>query len=268
MTLILHGLRASIRPGAIQPFVPPWRTRPARSSWRRTSPSSCASLGQRRRSGKPLTVEEVRTFLQASRDDRLHALYVVLALLGLRRSEALGLRWDDVDLEQGLLMVRHGLQRIDGRLQLLPPKTRRSRRTVPLPTFLLEALVAHRERQDRERRDLATDWPDLGFVFTTPVGTPVHPRNCTRVVQKALKAAGVRTVRLHDFRHGCVSVLLAAGVPPRTTMEIAGHTTVEMTMNVYGHVTLDDKRAALASVGNLFETKDDEQVCALARIHR
>lgn len=201
---------------------------------------------------EPLSVAEIRTFLRSSQNDRLYALYVVLALLGLRRSEALGLRWDDIDLEQGLLMVRHGLQRIDGRLQLLPPKTARSRRTVPLPSFVSDALIAHQHRQNQERLDLGGGWPDLGFVFTTPVGTPIDPRNCTRVVQKALSSAGVRAVRLHDFRHGCVSVLLASGVPPRTTMEIVGHTTVDMTMNVYGHVTLDDKRAALEGVSDLF----------------
>ena len=60
-------------------------------------------------------------------------------------------------------------------------------------------------------------------------------------------------MRLHDFRHGCVSVLLALVVPPRTTMEIVGHTTLEITMNVYGHVTLDDKREALDKLGDLFD---------------
>ncbi len=66
-------------------------------------------------------------------------------------------------------------------------------------------------------------------------------------------AAGVRVVRLHDFRHGSMSVLLGLGVPPRTAMDIAGHSTIEMTMNVYGHVTLDEKRDALDKLGDLFE---------------
>ena len=90
-------------------------------------------------------------------------------------------------------------------------------------------------------------------MFTTPIGTPIDPDNCTRIVQDGLQRAGVRVVRLHDFRHGCVSVLLGLGVPPRTAMEIAGHSTMEMTMNVYGHVTLDDKREALDRLGRLFE---------------
>lgn len=201
---------------------------------------------------QPLGVDEVRTLLSHHRDHRLRALFVVLALLGLRRSEALGLRWADVDLDGGWLQVQRGLQRIDGQLVTTDTKTRRSRRTVPLPKPVLDALRAHQARQDDERRSLAERWPASDYVFTTPVGTPIDPRNCTRIVQDACKAAGVRVVRLHDFRHGCVSVLLALGVPPRTAMEIAGHSTIEMTMNVYGHVSLDEKRVALDKLGTLF----------------
>ena len=202
---------------------------------------------------EPLTVDEVKTLLRHSRDDRLFALIAVLALLGLRRSEALGLTWTDVDLDAGWLQVRRGLQRIDGRLTSMPTKTARSRRTIPLPGVIVEALIRHQEAQEKERVELAEKWPDLGYVFTTPIGTPIDPRNCTRIVQNACREAGVRVVRLHDFRHGCVSVLLGLGVPPRTAMDIAGHSTIEMTMNVYGHVTLDEKREALDRLGGLFE---------------
>jgi integrase len=201
----------------------------------------------------PLSVDEVRAFLKSSHDDRLYAMFVVFALLGMRRSEVLGLRWEDIDLDGGVLQVRRGLQRIDGKLTVLPTKTARSKRTIPLPGVVASVLAAHKERQEFEHRQLAERWPDSGYVFTTPIGTPIDPRNCTRLVQAACKTAGVRVVRLHDFRHGCVSVLLGLGVPPRTAMDIVGHSTIEMTMNVYGHVTLDDKREALDRLGALFE---------------
>jgi integrase len=201
----------------------------------------------------PLTPDEIRAFLKAVRDDRLYAMFVVIALLGLRRSEVLGLKWEDVDLVDGMLTVRQGLHRIGGKLQLMPTKTARSRRTVPLPGPVLASLRAHRTEQDLERRQLAERWPDSGFVFTTPIGTPIDPDNCSKIVRAALKQAGVRSVRMHDFRHGVVSVLMGLGVPPRTVMEIAGHSGLEMTMNVYAHVTLDDKRAALDKLGDLLE---------------
>ena len=210
-------------------------------------------LGPPRRERVPLTVEEVRALLRSSRDHRLHGMLVAFALLGMRRSEVLGLRWEDVDLDQAFLQVRRGLQRVDGQLTLLPTKTARSRRTIPLPGLVVDVLVEHRDRQDAERVALAGRWPESGFVFTTPIGTPIDPRNCTRIVQEACRRAEVRVVRLHDLRHGCVSVLLGLGVPPRTAMEIAGHSTIDMTMNVYGHVTLDDKRDALDRLSSLFE---------------
>lgn len=205
----------------------------------------------------PLTVDEIRSFLKSTRDDRLHAMFVTLALLGLRRSELLALRWDDVDLDSGFLQVKRGLHRMDGRLQVMPTKTARSRRTIPLPRVVLDRLRAHRDAQSLERESLGSRWPDSGYVFTTPVGTPIDPRNCTRMVQQACQTAGVRVVRMHDFRHGCVSVLLGLGVPPRTVMEIAGHSALEMTMNVYAHVTLDDKRNALDKLGDLFEEGEE-----------
>ncbi|MFC6695955.1 tyrosine-type recombinase/integrase [Nocardioides daphniae] len=201
---------------------------------------------------QPLTVDEVKVLFRQSRDNRLHALLVVIALLGLRRSEALGLRWEDVDLEAGTLTVNQGLHRVDGKLQVMPTKTARSRRTLPLPDVVAEVLRDHRDHQEKERVDLAERWPSSGFVFTTPIGTPIDPDNCSKFVQASLKAAGVRKVRMHDFRHGCVSVLLALGVPPRIVMEIAGHSALEMTMNVYAHVSLDDKRDALNKLGGLF----------------
>lgn len=198
-----------------------------------------------------MSVEELRTLFEANAANRVRGLLVVVALLGLRRSEVLGLRWEDVDLERGTLSVRHGLHRVDGQLTLLPTKTARSRRTIPLPAIVRRELEEHRERQDSERRELAERWPDLGFVFTTPIGTPIDPDNCSKLVKAAVKSAGLRDVRMHDFRHGVVSVLLGLGVPPRTVMEIAGHSGLEMTMNVYGHVSLEDKRDALDRLDGL-----------------
>ena len=119
-----------------------------------------------------LSAAEGRTLLRATRDDRLSAALVLLLLLGLRRSEVLGLRWQDVDVDQGVLHVRQGLHWLEGRLQFLPPKTRRSRRSVPLPALCARALEDHRERMARERGDCPHPWEDNDLVFVTTVGTP------------------------------------------------------------------------------------------------
>ena len=200
---------------------------------------------------QPLTVGQVGTLLRYTRDYRLHALFVVLALLGLRRSEALGLTWSDVDLTTGVLRIRASLHRTDAGLVLLPTKTRRSARTVPLPALVLGALRDHWYLSRLERADLDGQYDDTGHVFTTSIGTPIDPRNCTRLFQEMCADAGLPHVRLHDLRHGCATVLLAHRVPPRTVMQILGHSTLEMTMNTYAHVSLDDMRAALGTMNDL-----------------
>ena len=193
---------------------------------------------------EPFTADEAREFLHAARDHRLYGLWVTVLMLGLRRSEAMGLHWSDVDLDKGTLRISRGLQRAGGELRELPTKTPRSRRTVPLPPFVVQALRAHREGQAAER-ERAWHWEDTPYVFTSTVGTPIEPRTLTRTFHALCERHGLRRVRLHDLRHSCVSLLLALGVSPRVVMEIVGHSAIEMTMNVYGHVSLDNQRAAL-----------------------
>jgi integrase len=138
----------------------------------------------------PLGVEEIRTLLKCTRDDRLHAMFATLALLGLRRSELLGLRWEDVDLEIGAVQIRRGLHRLDGKLHLLPTKTARSRRTIPLPSPVLNGVRTHKLAQYREAEALGSRWPESGFVFTTPIGTPIDPDNCSKLVRACMHAGG------------------------------------------------------------------------------
>lgn len=226
-------------------------------------PKNVAKLVRVRRPTKrevvPLSVEEVRTLLAHHREHRLLPMLTVFALLGLRRSEVLGLKWSDVDLDQGSLRIVRGVQRVNGDLIELPTKTQRSRRTIPLPGIVADVLREHQKQQEVDRAALAGTWPASDYVFTSSVGTAIDPRNCTRLVQNACRDAGVRIVRLHDFRHGCISVLLELGVPPRTAMEIVGHTTLEMTMNVYGHVNLDSKRQAMDQLGSLFSDEGESK---------
>jgi integrase len=194
---------------------------------------------------EPMTVEEATAFLQAVRGDRVEAMWTVILMLGLRRSEVCALEWDDVDFGRGTLRVAKSLHRTAGALRELPTKTRRSNRTVPLPSRVRYALAAHHVRAQLVGAEPGRPTRPAGYVFVTRNGTPFEPRNVTRMFGDLLEANAMRTVRLHDLRHTCVSLLLALGVHPRTVMEIVGHSAIEMTMNVYGHVSLDTQRAAL-----------------------
>ncbi|MEU4713386.1 site-specific integrase [Micromonospora purpureochromogenes] len=157
--------------------------------------------------------------------------------LGLRRGELLGLRWSDVDLNAGQLRVWQTLQRVRGDGVVFgPPKSRRSRRVLTMPAVVIQALKRHRSLQEHERSLADGHWQETGLVFTTATGRHVEPRNLNTAFGRLIVRAGVRSIRFHDLRHTCATLLLAAGVWPRVVMDILGHSQIAVTMNIYGHV--------------------------------
>lgn len=191
---------------------------------------------------EPYTPEEAQFFLQAIGTDRLVALYTMALTTGMRQGELLALQWADVDLEHAIVRVTHTLTRAEGRLQRTEPKTESSRRTLSLTQIAVEALVAHKLRQDEERRFAGSRWQVSDFVFTTIIGTPIDACNLGQRFRALLKRHGLRPIRFHDLRHTCASLLIAQGDGPRTIMEILGHSQIALTMNLYAHVFQDVKR--------------------------
>ena len=132
-------------------------------------------------SGQPFTPQQARNFLGMIATHRLRPLVAVALSCGLRQGEALGLRWaDGVDLDQGVLHVRHALQTVGGTRRLVELKTARSRRTITLPAELVTLLRAHRTRQRERRLAAGPQWHETGFVFTTRDGQPLDGGNVTR----------------------------------------------------------------------------------------
>jgi integrase len=202
---------------------------------------------------RPLTAEQARTFLAATKGDRLAPLYALALGLGLRQGELLGVTWDDVDLEVGTLAVRRTLQRYGGAYHLDEPKTERSRRTIPLPAGLTGVLRAHRARQLEERLRAGPEWEGDAWrlVFATERGEPLSPCQLTRRFQAALRAAGLPRQRFHDMRHAAASFMLSQGVPLRVAMEVLGHSQIAVTANTYSHVMPEIQRDAMERVGIL-----------------
>lgn len=199
----------------------------------------------------PFEPEEARAFLEAARHDDLEALYKLALSTGLRQGELLGLSWEDVDLEKAELRVNHALQRYGGALHLVPPKTAKSRRSVPILALAVAALRELRSRQRDERLRAGSLWHETGLVFTTRRGTPIEPRNATRSFKRLLARAGLRPMRFHDLRHSCATLLLVQGVSPRVVMEILGHSQINVTMNTYSHVLPSLQREAAARLDEL-----------------
>ncbi len=186
---------------------------------------------------KTLSPEQAAAFLEAVKGDKLEALYTVAMALGLRRGEALALKWEDIDMEAGTLRVRHTLKSLPGGgWDLTEPKSRQSRRTLGLPQFALAALRDHRKRQLEEKLKQGKQWQDHGFVFTSVIGTPLDGDNVYKLFRRLLKDNSLPDIRFHDLRHSCASLLLAKGISPRVIMETLGHSQISLTMDTYSHV--------------------------------
>ncbi|MFJ2937435.1 tyrosine-type recombinase/integrase [Streptomyces sp. NPDC087219] len=202
----------------------------------------------------PWSLDETLDFLAAARRDPLYAAFVLAIAMGLRRGEIVGLRWNDIDLENRVLLVRQQVQRRRGVLYNDETKGRRSR-AIPLPAMCLAPLRWHRMRQKTTYEAAGTEWSATGYVFATRSGRPVEPRNVHRSFVRVGEAAGLRPIRLHDARHGCATLLTAAGVAPRVVMEILGHSQISLTMDVYTHVVQDTQREAISHMDRLLTRK-------------
>jgi len=201
----------------------------------------------------PLAPDEARRFLTAIQGHRLEALFTVALALGLRQGEALGLRWEDVDFDGGTLHVRNQLQRVDGRLLLVPPKTNKSRRTLVMPSLIVGALREHEKRQVAERIWAGSKWKNSDLVFANRTGGPVQARRVIEEFHSALRDAGMRRIRFHDLRHSCATLLLVQGVSPRVVMEVLGHSEIALTMNAYSHVVPELQRDAAERMQAILE---------------
>jgi integrase len=186
---------------------------------------------------RPLSPDEARKLLETARGDSLEALYVLAVHTGMRQGELLGLKWEDVDLEGGVIRIRRTLTRNKGRLLLGAPKTKRSRRTVRLTEPAAETLREHLERQLEEIERLGDLYQDQGLVFTTQVGTPINPTNLRkRSFALLLECAGLPAIRFHDLRHTCATLLLSRNVHPKYVQELLGHASIAQTLDTYSHV--------------------------------
>jgi integrase len=200
------------------------------------------------RDRRPWSVEEARRFLQAARRDPLHAAFTFLLAYGLRRGEILGLSWDDLDFDQGVIHVRRQVVRAGGRLHLGPVKTAAGVRELPLLEIAREALIEHEARQ--LLGNSVSEWDRERLIFTTASGRPVEPRNIGRSFERIVRKAGLRPIRLHDLRHTTASLLKKLGVSPRDAMVILGHSNISVTLGIYTHVDEDSRRDALGRLGH------------------
>jgi integrase len=177
-----------------------------------------------------LDVTEAAAVLQTASGDRLEAMAVLVLATGLRKGEALRLRWEDVDLDAATLTV-------------VESKTDAGERTIGIPPFVVAALRSHRARQAAERL-AARWWADKRLVFTTPFGTAIHPTSALRWWHNLTIAAGVGRRRFHASRHTAATLMLNNGVPLEVVSATLGHAGLAITADVYAKVRPELQRTA------------------------
>jgi integrase len=203
--------------------------------------------------GRTLNVEQARTLLATVDGERLQALIALMLAFGLRRGEALAVRWADLDWQAATLGVTHGVKRVKvrgdsagRRTQIVVGelKTRRSRRTLYLTPELVEVLRRHRTRQAQEQLRIGSAWQDYGLIFPSEAGTPLDPDNFSHLFSRLSKRAGLGHWHPHELRHSGASLMLAHGTPLHVVSEVLGHASIAITKDVYGHLAEGEKRAA------------------------
>lgn len=185
----------------------------------------------------PLSAEEARRLIEVASEGKWGAVIVLALTTGMRESELLGLRWQDVDLDHAVVRVTHQIVNDHGRLVLAEPKSASSRRAIPLPEMAVSALREHRRNQIAHRLQMGERWQEMDLVFPNEVGGPMDRTNFLgRVFKPLLAKAGLRPVRFHDLRHTTATLLLEAGEHPKVVQERLGHSTIGVTMDLYTHV--------------------------------
>lgn len=199
----------------------------------------------RRKEMKIWTEDQVNIFVEAAKDNRYYILFYTALFTGMRRSELLGLKWEDVDLIFGQICVRRSLHHLkNGSYVFTEPKSVKSRRTIALTPSNALLLKEYWENQSLERSMLGTSLSANDLVFCTVDGKPLRPNTITRAWEVLAAQCGLPVIRLHDARHTHASIMLKQGIHPKIVQERLGHSSIEMTLDTYSHVVPGLQEAA------------------------
>ena len=200
----------------------------------------CALPKLEHREMKTLPVEQLASFLREAKESGVFEMYYIELATGLRRGELLGLKWEDLDLEQCTLRVQRQVSRINGEVVEAPLKTKNSYRTISLGTDAVGILKEQRKKCGSSE-----------YVFPSPTGGPISPDSVIQMLHRVLKRAGLPKVRFHDLRHTFATVALQNGVDIKTVSGMLGHYSAGFTLDTYAHVTTQAQREAAKTVGSV-----------------
>lgn len=201
-----------------------------------------------------LSIDELVRLIHAARGHQLYVPILITTTAGLRRGEILGLRWEDVDLDSGVVTVRRALKQIGRQVMFGPPKSKKRRKNplrITLPQVTVDKLREHHERQSREREEKREFYDHHGLVVQRPDGTPWPPNAMSRTFadwfrRNAEGLGGMPRVTFHDLRHAITTAEIAEGIPLTLVSKRRGHSTVQLTADRYSHLLPAPDREAAA----------------------
>jgi integrase len=207
-----------------------------------------------------LTPDQCLTLLATAKSSNMEC-FVTLALgLAMRRGELLALRWADIDIEKQIVHVdRTASYLVDETTgkhayTVTSPKTASGRRSIQIPAFIIPILKSHKVQQTTARLK-AGEWEDKDLVFPGLHGNTISLGSLRLRFKKLLEAAGLPDIRIHDLRHSSATLLLSMGVPAKVVSEILGHSSIQITMDIYGHVLPTMQEDAMGKMDRFFSQK-------------
>jgi len=216
--------------------------------------------------GNFYSAEEIIQLLEISQGTKLEFPILLAAFYGLRRSEAIGLKWSAIDFQNNTLTIQHTVTSctVDGKLTVIhqdTTKTKSSKRTLPLVGFVKERLLELQKKQELNQKlcgnCYVTEYTD--YICVDDIGNLITPQYVTETFPKLLKAHGMRRIRYHDLRHSCASLLLSSGVPMKMIQDWLGHSDFATTANIYSHLDytakLKSADAMLSTLGIVHQSK-------------
>lgn len=180
--------------------------------------------------------DQVTTFLIAAKSSSYQLIYQLALATGMRQSEILGLKWEDVDWKNCTISVKRQAQYVNGQgIVFLEPKTRTGIRKIALGMTILEELSNHRKEQNELKFQRVDKWQEINLIFSTSNGTPISQRNLTRDFLKVIRRTELPRLRFHDLRHTAASLMINRGIPIITVSKMLGHSKASVTLNIYAH---------------------------------
>ena len=192
--------------------------------------------------GTAYEISTAKKLLEAVQGDPVEPAVYLGLFLGLRRSEVVGFRWKDVDLENGIVHIRNTVVKFKEISELEKTKSRTSRRDLYMPNALKSYLQTIWDRQEEDRKLTGRSYSDSEHICQWPDGTAFHPDYVSRRFQKVLECNHLPKIRFHDLRHTAGSLLVNQGHTIKQVQEFLGHEKASTTLDIYTHISLEGKR--------------------------